>query len=531
MRYVAAQSMLGGIGSLTLVANTIFAPLIAEEVLTWTHVWATMFIIVGCSMVVAYGPHSTEVHSARQLFDMLASPGFILYILMMAGMGFYLHNALTKISKAVESSVPAASAGPAFEEEAIRRAAAAARQSRSGAVATSHRGGQHPESGSRRGQARAQSRLRMPAVPRVAGRGQPPFVVTESGMILDYSKSKQPWASYHLHRSGFAVMSAIFGALNVLFAKLLSQVMASAVLSTTAFYEEASLSSAMAVVVLFCIILIAVATVGQMKYINDATQRFEALLVQPIYQATWTLLSVTGGMIVQREWVLFTDFHKGLLFFVGIFCTMSGAFLLSTVRASGIDSSAHAAEGAAAASSALKAGTRRRTRRQRGGNRQQQEEEEPAPVLGDDEDAGEWDEEAAAGRRLLEHAAAAEDDERLVEEPLEGVFGAGGLCDGSSRVGGSGVAQSGLDEAAAAEADDLTERQSVLSKSGASSHFGQSHQDARRASEADSFDDGAGGVGGSNGRTRRMRSSIDEVDGLLSAAADDGGTGGLRAHV
>lgn len=529
--------MLGGIGSLTLVANTIFAPLIAEEVLTWTHVWATVCIIMGCSMVVAYGPHSSEVYSARQLFDMLASPGFVLYIAFMAAAGFYLHNALTNISRAVESSIPAASSGPVFEGEAIRRAAVEARLARdveagdAGLPAPLHRTAAPPAVPLRRGRARGH----VPAARRAGGRGQPPYVETESGMILDYSKSRRPWTSYHIHRTGFAVMSAIFGALNVLFAKLLSQVMASAVLSASAFYEEASLASSMAVVVLFCIILIAVATVGQMKYINDATQRFEALLVQPIYQASWTLLSVTGGMVVQREWVLFTDYHKGALFFFGIFCTLSGAFLLSTVRASGVDSSARAVSGGRATREHQRARASKSARR-----------------LAGEELEGRWDEEAAAARQLLRDRA----DEavlggvgevgELTEEPLEGVFGAGGLCDGAARVGGARGSETGRFAAAelVREASDgalgveegLLERQGLLSTGGNSSYSGQTQMERdRRSSEAETYDDGAGGIGSSSdtnsiggaGSLARQARLPEDVDGPL---AGDGGTGGLRVR-
>ncbi|KAA0157272.1 hypothetical protein FNF27_04999 [Cafeteria roenbergensis] len=294
------QSMLGGLGSLTLVANTIFAPLIAWEVLTFTHIWATVLIVIGCSVVVAYGPHSSDLYSPKQLFRLLAAPGFILFSVIMVAAGVALHFSLDGISKKVETRLT----DERDRADALARAAA------------------------RRRQARRRPR-----------RSQPPFVLTESGISLDYSRVDRPWMSYHLHRSGFAVMSAIFGAANVLFGKILSQIMSSAVFSSsTAFYVDTTLSSALSVVALFCIILIVVGAVGQMKYINDATQRFEALLVQPIYQASWTLLSVAGGMVVQREWTLFADVSRASLFFLGILLTVSGAFVLSQVRASSSDS-------------------------------------------------------------------------------------------------------------------------------------------------------------------------------------------------
>lgn len=292
--------MLGGLGSLTLVANTIFAPLIAWEVLTFTHIWATILIVIGCSVVVAYGPHSSDLYSPKQLFRLLAAPGFILFSVIMVAAGIALHFSLDRISNKVETRLT----DERDKADALARAAARRRQAR-----------------------------------RKPRHSQPPFVLTESGIALDYSRVDRPWMSYHLHRSGFAVMSAIFGAANVLFGKILSQIMTSAVFSSsTAFYVDTTLSSALSVVALFCIILIVVGAVGQMKYINDATQRFEALLVQPIYQASWTLLSVAGGMVVQREWTLFADTSRASLFFLGILLTVSGAFVLSQVRASSSDS-------------------------------------------------------------------------------------------------------------------------------------------------------------------------------------------------
>jgi hypothetical protein len=188
--------MVGGLGSLTLVANTIFAPLIAEEQLTWSHVWATMMIVLGCSVVVGYGPHTNEVYTPPQLWRIITSAGFITFMVLILGGGVLLHLTLSDISSKVEFFVEV----PAKRHQRRRKR----RGSSSSSV-----GKPHPtEEQSRFIAARSQH-------------GQPPFVQTQSGLVLDYSRINRPWMSFHIHRSGFPVLAAIFGALNVLFAKIL----------------------------------------------------------------------------------------------------------------------------------------------------------------------------------------------------------------------------------------------------------------------------------------------------------------------
>lgn len=331
--------MVGALGSLTLVANTIFAPLIAEEVLTWHHIGATLLIVAGCSVVVAFGPHSNEVYTPAQLWATLTSFRFAAYLLVVTVMGVVLYRMLERISDKVERQVDLGGDEDRSTDHhrPLLHHGKGKREAHhddpqdvgdDGADTTTPAAAAADKPGLRARGFRRAGHRRAPIDPR----SQPPFVRTQSGLILDYRRVGNPWLSFHVHRAGFAVLSALFGAQNVLFGKLLSQIMQSAFMSHhTSFFADALLSRALAVALLFLILLLAVCIVGQLKFINEATERFEALLVLPLYQASWTLLSVTGGMVVQQEWAFFRDVGRAFLFFVGVGLTIAGAALLSQV--------------------------------------------------------------------------------------------------------------------------------------------------------------------------------------------------------
>jgi hypothetical protein len=59
----APQSLIAPLGSLTLVSNIIFAPVLLKERVSWVpDVVATVVIAIGSGVAVAFGEHSNRVY-------------------------------------------------------------------------------------------------------------------------------------------------------------------------------------------------------------------------------------------------------------------------------------------------------------------------------------------------------------------------------------------------------------------------------------------------------------------------------------
>lgn len=85
-----AQSVVAPLGSLTLVANVIIAPLFLGETITRSDLYSTMLIVAGCIVAVAFASHKDCLYTLHQLFDLYKQPSFYVYatvvVLMVVGM-------------------------------------------------------------------------------------------------------------------------------------------------------------------------------------------------------------------------------------------------------------------------------------------------------------------------------------------------------------------------------------------------------------------------------------------------------------
>ena len=76
------QSLISPLGSLTLVSNVIFAPLLLRETIGRWDVVATALIVFGSSIAVVFGSHESVTFTIWQLFGFFARWDFVLYAMV-----------------------------------------------------------------------------------------------------------------------------------------------------------------------------------------------------------------------------------------------------------------------------------------------------------------------------------------------------------------------------------------------------------------------------------------------------------------
>ncbi|KAA0165204.1 hypothetical protein FNF27_07695 [Cafeteria roenbergensis] len=74
-----AQSIVAPLGSISVVANVVVAPMILGEVPTRRDVLATLLIVAGCAVAVSFASHKDHIYPAEELFDMYRQPNFYVY--------------------------------------------------------------------------------------------------------------------------------------------------------------------------------------------------------------------------------------------------------------------------------------------------------------------------------------------------------------------------------------------------------------------------------------------------------------------
>lgn len=80
----AAQSIVAPLGSLTLVSNTVFAPLLLGESISRRDLMATGAIVCGACMAIIGADHTGAVLPIDQLFDCFLTERFMLYALIVS---------------------------------------------------------------------------------------------------------------------------------------------------------------------------------------------------------------------------------------------------------------------------------------------------------------------------------------------------------------------------------------------------------------------------------------------------------------
>ena len=77
---LAAQSIIAPIGSVTLVANVIFASFFLEETLTWLDLIGTGLVIAGAVISVIFGDHGDQVYNIRDIEIFYEQPAYVAFV-------------------------------------------------------------------------------------------------------------------------------------------------------------------------------------------------------------------------------------------------------------------------------------------------------------------------------------------------------------------------------------------------------------------------------------------------------------------
>lgn len=248
---LAAQSLVATLGSLALVANAIWAPLILNEGLNLKHYMATVVIVVGVTLAIVYGPTDDKHYSMDVLLSIFSSTAFAVYaslVLLLAG-GIYFSIQYVEWSFDLDRK-------PKQEQ------------------------------------------------------------------YIDSDGSHPILANYH--KASYGLLSGIVGSQSVLLAKFIGELVSITI---------SGKANAFLLPSTYMILAFLVGTVVlQIHWLNAGIARFQAVYVLPVFQATWTLASVIGGISVFSEWSsLQGSLTQQVMFPLGILIAMGGvAFLCST---------------------------------------------------------------------------------------------------------------------------------------------------------------------------------------------------------
>lgn len=158
------------------------------------------------------------------------------------------------------------------------------------------------------------------------------FDLPTKPMLSDYFDDRTQRMNHsagRFHRVAYGFLSGLVGAQSVLLGKCIAELIAMTAKSgsTVNMFTRAA--------TYIVLLLLIVSVVGQIHFLNEGTARFQSLYVLPVFQATWTLTSVVGGLVVFNEWSKIDTTMSGTaaLFIVGIGVTLLGVFYLMNTPA------------------------------------------------------------------------------------------------------------------------------------------------------------------------------------------------------
>lgn len=155
------------------------------------------------------------------------------------------------------------------------------------------------------------------------------FDLPPKPMLSDYLDDRKQTMHHNLgryHRISYGLVSGIVGGQSVLLGKFIGEMLAAAMRGNGLVFRSAPVYTILAVLVL-CVVL-------QIHFLNVGVQKFQSLYVLPTFQATWTLTSVVGGLVVFDEWSSINhSVWNVILFLGGILLTLFGVYYLMNTPA------------------------------------------------------------------------------------------------------------------------------------------------------------------------------------------------------
>lgn len=120
-------------------------------------------------------------------------------------------------------------------------------------------------------------------------------------------------------------IAGTFGGQSVLLAKSTVELLKSAIWGQSGWYMFTHFASYVIIGGLLCCL------VCQIHFLNGGLARFDALIVVPVYQSFWILMSVLGGIMYFEEYVSMTSMQL-FMFTLGGFVTIGGIIVLLKTR-------------------------------------------------------------------------------------------------------------------------------------------------------------------------------------------------------
>ena len=257
----AAQSLVASLGSLSLVANALIAPLIVREKITSREWKAIGLICIGDACCILFGQHKSEVYTLEALMDLYGEAPFIAYAIIMAlaivSIWFSIYWIETAYAPPSTTTVLTTTTSAEDDHRTSMSSELSERSTRSN---RSNRSNHFPDE-EQASEIHAYS-----------------FTYDPNGCIAKY------------HRFSHAMLSGILGAQSVLLGKSTAELIKTLVAGRGNLFLHLGTY----------VILISMVTciVTQVHYLNEALKRVEATIVVPVFQTFWTLVSVVGGMVM-----------------------------------------------------------------------------------------------------------------------------------------------------------------------------------------------------------------------------------------
>ena len=260
----AAQSLVASLGSLSLVANALIAPLIVREKITSREWKAIGLICVGDACCILFGQHKSEVYTLDALMDLYGEAPFIVYAVIVTIAVISIWSSIYWI-ETVYAPLPSDSSvyGSGRTSASL---SVDSNNTRTNDVAVAERTSMSSDHGSIMDDDEATSSHAFS------------FTYDPNGCVAKY------------HRFSHAMLSGILGAQSVLLGKSTAELLKTLIAGRGNLFLHLG-TYVILISMVGCI-------VTQVHYLNEALKRVEATIVVPVFQTFWTLVSVCGGFVM-----------------------------------------------------------------------------------------------------------------------------------------------------------------------------------------------------------------------------------------
>eukprot|EP00808_Paulinella_micropora_P006620 g3986.t1 len=297
---MTAQSIVAPVGATTLVANTMFAHYFLGEALRKEDILGTCMIVVGCIIAVLFGEHAVNTYTIEDLKSYYSRPLFLIYAISVTLLFFLLYYLLKKkvepLSDAIDEEVESLDL-LLFEEKERSQLAEQECEEKTNA----DHGNQNVGT------------ARKPITPEIS-----PAMKEADNSLSQLERKYKRWEKFHPF--SYCCLSGIFGSGNLLFGKMVAELLAST------FAGQSQLGKPLTWVFVICM----VATIfTQLHWLAMALSQFDAMYCVPVFQCFHISFSTIGGACYFEEFNNFSAV-QAIVFPLGFVLTLSGVYVLSS---------------------------------------------------------------------------------------------------------------------------------------------------------------------------------------------------------